>query len=548
MPLVKVCRFLIIALCLLAANAHAGLLTSMTTKPTAAMSDLPRFEKLPLFNPHRESFTCLYQDQHVPPIDPQAEMWFQQALALDNPDIYYEKRDYSKIYELYVRAAERNHWKAMLNLATLILGDSPGVPEHDPEAAIRWVEKAMQLGVPDAYDMMGVYHQNKMVKGGDATTAFAFFQRAADMGSPSAMTFLGEKLAGTYDDPEGEFWGNLPVATQMLECAVAQGYGPAAYKLGFIYKRSNTAEAKSRALRVLNEGVKLGCAKCANKLSVEFNGMYLTSGTGLTSTIDKARAERYGKIGAALEHYQGRLKLPNLDKVLPLPPAPLPKWDGKEQTLIDAAKAVSPPPKPQTGAALQGREFVPQGHAVLPLEQSSLSVLGNQSVPRSGYWIALYGPLSAPKSQLMPARGARSERYEAGERFEPVSFDWLAADQVQWHYLGEAYALPPQREDFLRHMVETGSLREVPEQNRPLRCEGSEHCAKTGVWEARVASDHPLASLYNRWDRQAFVEEGRAFPHPSERFIDIGPEDVHWTYLGSPNVETGTPGRREITL
>ena len=29
-----------------------------------------------------------------------------------------------------------------------------------------------------------------------------------------------------------------------------------------------------------------------------------------------------------------------LDKVLPLPPAALPFWDGKRQTLIDAAKAV----------------------------------------------------------------------------------------------------------------------------------------------------------------------------------------------------------------
>ncbi|WP_219553143.1 DUF6396 domain-containing protein [Klebsiella pneumoniae] len=36
-----------------------------------------------------------------------------------------------------------------------------------------------------------------------------------------------------------------------------------------------------------------------------------------------------------MEHAKGRLKLPNLDKILPLPPAPLPKWDGNAKTLID---------------------------------------------------------------------------------------------------------------------------------------------------------------------------------------------------------------------
>jgi uncharacterized protein len=419
-----VLRLLLANLFALAANSQASSLTALTSKRSASMSDLPRYEKLPLFSPHRKTFTCAYQDQHVPPIDPQAELWFQQALALDDPNIDYDKRDYPKIYQMYTQAAERNHWKAMLKLASLILSDHAGVPQHDPEVAIEWIEKAMRLGVPDAYDMMGTYHQNGMIKGGDATSAYAFFERAADMGSPSAMTFLGEKLAGTYDDPEGDFCGNLPIATQMLECAVSQGYGPAAYKLGFIYKRPNTPDAKARALRVFQEGVKLGCAKCANKLLVEFDGMYLTDGTGLVSTIDKARSERYGKIGDVLEHYDGRLKLPNLDKVLPLPPASLPKCDGNVQTLIDGAKAVTPQPKTQQGAALQGREFIPHGYAVSPLEQSTMAITGNQIVPRDGYWLALYGPASAPKTQLIPARRNTPERYRAGERFEASSFDW----------------------------------------------------------------------------------------------------------------------------
>ncbi|WP_321902853.1 SEL1-like repeat protein [Burkholderia cenocepacia] len=331
-------RVVAAGLCLLASSVQAGPLIASTTKLTGAVSDQPRYERLPLFNPHRKEFKCVYQDQHVPPIEPQAEQWFQQALALDDPDIYYKRRDYAKIYQLYEQAAEHNHWKAMLNLAALILSTYPGVPERNPEVAIRWVERAMTLGVPDAYDRMGVYHQRGLVSGGNATSAYAFFQRAADMGSPSAMTFLGDKLGGTYDSPDGSFWGNRPIAMQMLRCAMAQGYGNAAYELGLYQQSGYSVEAKAQALKTFHEGVRLGCAKCSNNLASEFRGFGLTNGENLIGYVDRSRGRRYKEIGNALEHYQGRLKLPDLDKVLPLPPAPLPEWDGNVTTLLDAAK------------------------------------------------------------------------------------------------------------------------------------------------------------------------------------------------------------------
>ncbi|BBA40359.1 MULTISPECIES: tetratricopeptide repeat protein [Burkholderia] len=334
MPIPVIYRAIFSTLALITVSVHAEGWPSSTAQSSAGLADLPRYEKLPRFDPHRKSFTCVHQDQHVPRIDPQAELWFQQALALDNPDVYYEKRDYPKIYQLYIQAADRGHWKAMLNLASLILSDYPGVPRHDPEAAIVWVEKAMQLGVPDAFDMMGTYHENGLVKGGDATSAYAFFQRAADMGSPSAQTFLGFKMSGSYDSPDGEFWGNATIGMEMLQCALAQGYGDAAYDLGGLYKGA-TPESKLRALKVLHEGVKLGCAKCAKDLASEFRGFDLTSGNNLVGHVDTARADRYLRLGEALEHAKGRLKLPNLDKILPLPPAPLPKWDGNAKTLID---------------------------------------------------------------------------------------------------------------------------------------------------------------------------------------------------------------------
>jgi hypothetical protein len=367
------------------------------------------------------------------------------------------------------------------------------------------------------------------------------------MGSPSAQTYLGFKMSGSYDSPDGEFWGNSTIGMQMLQCALAQGYGDAAYELGGLYK-GTTPDSKLRALNVLHEGVKLGCAKCAKDLASEFRGYDLTSGNNLIGHIDTERATRYFKLGEALEHYQGRLKLPNLDKVLPLPPAPLPKWDGNVQTLIDAAKAVTPPPTAQQGTALQGREYIPHGYAVLPLAQNSLAVTGNQVVPRDGYWLALYGAASTPKNELIPARANTPERYKTGERFEAPFMNWLSADQVQWHYLGEPYPVSPVREDFLKIALHAGWLRQVPDLPSPLQCDGLRQCPRTGIWEGHITSDHPMAALYNRWNQQAFLEKGQAFPKPGERFVDVAIDEVQWTYLGSPNAETGMSGVREIDL
>ncbi|MEG2902741.1 MAG: sel1 repeat family protein, partial [Massilia sp.] len=58
-----------------------------------ATQALPRNEKLPLFNPHRPSFNCQIEATKVPPIDAQAELWFQEAKSLDDPDAWEEDRD-----------------------------------------------------------------------------------------------------------------------------------------------------------------------------------------------------------------------------------------------------------------------------------------------------------------------------------------------------------------------------------------------------------------------------------------------------------------------
>jgi len=100
----NLCRVLLVSLSVLAFDVQAGPLMFLTNRLPAAMSDLPRYEKLPLFYPHRKSFTCVYQDQHVPPIDPQAELWFQPisyrwATNLKSYSSAKEPERFSRYYE-----------------------------------------------------------------------------------------------------------------------------------------------------------------------------------------------------------------------------------------------------------------------------------------------------------------------------------------------------------------------------------------------------------------------------------------------------------------
>jgi len=256
---------------------------------------------------------------------------------------------------------------------------------------VRIVEEAMKLGIPAAFDAMGTYHRKGLGVKPDASRAYAFWELAADMGSPSAQTFLGEALLATYDNPKSGFWANESIGLKMLECAYAQGLGKAAYQLSLYYEVA--LKDFNRSISVLHQGVRLGCEDCAGSLSSLFRGAELAHGG---PAIDTARADRYSALGNAL-YLNPDLRFPNLDKVLPLPPAKLPQWDmSKPRTLIDAAKGIipTPPPKPTPGSERSGRAYIPQGYG-LPFE-SPYPVFDTES--REGARLLAARPASTSRS------------------------------------------------------------------------------------------------------------------------------------------------------
>jgi hypothetical protein len=506
-----------------------------------SMETLSRNMSLKAFDPYRDDFICKHEADVAPPIDAEAEQWNQQALALTSRLLWPEDRDHKKAIQFWQKAAERKHWKAILNLANAY-AQGEGV-NRDTEKAVQIVEAAMKLGIPGAYDLMGTYHMEGLGVKQDASRAYAFWELAADMGSASAQAYLGDKLKPLYGDPQRGRWGNRKVGLKMLECSFAQSNGKAAFALGLTLEGTDKSlgEDSARALFILHEGVKFGSADCANYLFATFD-----NGESMVNNIkDRSRAERYSVLSDILER-DPDLRFPNLDKVLPLPPAALPQWNGDKQTLIDAAKAVlsvpPSPPKPVLHASAQrtGRAHIPEGWTLPDRPQIEVAAqYETTSAPKDGYWIARllhsiteqHRAWDAAQVPMHYARGELFDRSRPGLRWED--------GRIRFHYLGEAVSQPATVAAPDDPRVAQGIARygDVPEL--ALRCKGHAPCPKTGVWAATVAGDHPHAAVFNRWERQAYVSEGGRFPDPRVQHLEVEPREVVWRWLGQANTVLG---------
>ncbi|MDF0604553.1 sel1 repeat family protein [Neisseriaceae bacterium TC5R-5] len=528
---------------LLAALLHSALLSPLlSAAPRSEKTMLLRNHIPPLFFPHRTEFSCVQRDAVVPPVSAEAEELLQQALLLEWNEMRPSKQtNWQRVIALTRQAAELGHWKAQLNLINLRLegrGSAFDLP-RDEEAALQELEAAMARGIPDAFDMMGRFYERGIAVNASSSKAYAFYQYAADKGSPAAQTFIGDLLNANYDDPKGTFWGNKPIGLQMLECAFAQGYGPAAFKLGITYENEirsqpnlDAKEAMQRkAMRYFHEGTKMGHAVAAAALAAAFE-----DGTGMTSAKDPSRAERYWSISRSLDYYEPilGLKLPNLDKVLPLPPAKLPPWDGKRDSLVDAAKARQAKLVPPPGPAVKGPDARTHLPANYTLEAPTMTGPRKLEVaPRTGYWQAWRDPNSPPRAERSRALSLPPIWLQAGDSMPAVStHNFQDIDNIYWQALRAVEVPlppPPARQAAGYEIAVTPPV-------EPL-CRGDQPCPKSGVWQARLRSEHPLASLVNQQAiRQAWVNQGESFPDPEHDWhldaaADLSNIDLGWRLL-----------------
>ncbi|MGH8781298.1 SEL1-like repeat protein [Paraburkholderia sp.] len=275
------------------------------------------------------SFTCTHQDDHLPPLDPQADSLFKYARYLEKKE---GSKDFNDMARYYRIAAAHEHYKANQNLQSLIsegLASSPNAPTEAVDLAMQLVKQ----GVPSGYYDIGHYLETGYGLKQDTESALRYFRKAADLGNPEAQAYVAEQLAPHDRAPD--------IARQMRQCATDQGYGDAANTLGINLKNNSLYP---QAVVVFQKGVSVGDSTSASFLENGFKGPPASNRLyylGLEN--DPERARRYELIGKFIDSNDGRNpKVPDIDKIVPLPPAKLPPWDGTFQWQKEQDTAVPP--------------------------------------------------------------------------------------------------------------------------------------------------------------------------------------------------------------
>ena len=254
-------------------------------------------------------FKCVHEKDIWPKItDTEADQWFKTARAYDKSG---KESVEDEMFLLYEKAAERNHFKAMANLASLYI--ERGRPEDVPKA-IELVERLMAMNISSGYYQMATFLEQGIGVEQDRNAALAYYRKSADLGNRQGQYVVGKKLLSIHKDalePERV----RAIAIQMLECALAQGEAKAGDRLGWHFAEG-TGDA-SRGLAYFQRAAALGNMDSLYVLYTAFkDGDWGTS-------IDTARAACYYKL---LEEVRADNKktFPNIDRICPLPPKPLP--------------------------------------------------------------------------------------------------------------------------------------------------------------------------------------------------------------------------------
>ncbi|WP_159227968.1 tetratricopeptide repeat protein, partial [Pseudomonas aeruginosa] len=192
-----------------------------------------------------KSFVCVNEKDHLPPLDSQADAWYREAAALAKPDTL---RPWGRIVELYSKAVERGHWKAMHNLANLYRTGWPGGVEKDTQKALDLYQKMIDLDVPQGFYDMGAMIGNRAGVKNPATDGLTFLDKAASLGNPPALTELGKLYIYVAKKKD--------LGLAYTNCAASQGYSPANYELGAYYKivEHNFSKAASYYLLAASQG------------------------------------------------------------------------------------------------------------------------------------------------------------------------------------------------------------------------------------------------------------------------------------------------------
>ena len=271
-------------------------------------------------------FTCKHEEK--PELLPETQQLYNYALYHDLHNMWTGKRGdevWNGLARYYRIAAMNGDYKSNIRLQYLlksgrISSDMPQTEVHNLNE-----ELAKQLPATAYYNLYGyldVGYGVRTEKGGK----YAYLRKAADLGSREAQYVMADMLGKINDDDTLEM--RIKLIDQLRACASGQGLGDASDMLGI---RLGRKKEYQKALEAFHQGVKNGSSLSASTLEEAFSGKQKNGDMDfLNLSEDSERSRRYKIIGDYLyEKDYLQPKVPDLDDIVPLPPAPLPKWDGK---------------------------------------------------------------------------------------------------------------------------------------------------------------------------------------------------------------------------
>ena len=276
-------------------------------------------------------FTC--QKEELPPLSEETQQLYNYALYHDLHNMWTgDKGDevWNGLARYYRIAAANGDYKANVRLQYLlntgrISTDMPQTEVHNLNE-----ELAKQLPATAYYNLYGYLDEDYGVRTEEGGK-YAYLRKAADLGSREAQYTVAEMLADIEDSEETQeaFKYRLNLVEQLWACASEQGLGEASINLGISLKSD---KKYSEAVKVFYQGVKNGDSMSASTLRGGFSQQTTKDNRldFLDLAPDEERSRRYDIIWNYLtDNDYLQPKVPDLDEIVPLPPAKLPKWDGK---------------------------------------------------------------------------------------------------------------------------------------------------------------------------------------------------------------------------
>lgn len=288
-------------------------------------SSMSRLDPLTDIKP-AEAFTCAHEA--LPELPADADVLYQYAkwLQYDQVPPGYPELEILRLYRI---AAENGHYKANIELQRGALGNKFFMGTDD---RLRLSKLLIKQKIGMGYHYIGALLQKDLIKLDEdpRPVVLRYYRKAADMGSAEAQTFMGNKIRESGFAPD--------VAWQMWQCAADQGDSEAFVGLGWALLAQGR---KPEAVIAFQRAAAAGDSTGAYLLERGFR-----EHERLNLDVDLERAERYRKIYEMLsEHSDFDPEFPEIDEVVPMPPAALPAWDGKLRWL-EAHLSRTPPEKP----------------------------------------------------------------------------------------------------------------------------------------------------------------------------------------------------------